>query len=237
MSLPCSILLGMNELSLFPGLSPAGPAPNAATDGIRPAPVRAAVVDRLRWVGGRRVLVTPGRLDARDVAELARAARFGPIEVRVRIPTPDRRLAAVLEPGTPPPALRFATLRLARRAGLVVGVVAGPLIPGVTDHERDLVALFASARAAGAAFLTAEVAIPRASRQADLRFRLRRAYPRVAARLEVWRRTSRLAPEEERDRILGLAGDLGRRFGLPDSPDEARGPHHPGGQRRFAFAG
>ena len=183
------------------------------------------------------MLVTSGRLDARDVAELARAARFGPIEVRFRIPTPDRRLAAVLEPGAPPPALRFACLRLVRRAGLTAGVVAAPLVPGVTANERDLVALFASARAAGAAFLAVEVAIPRAARQADLSARLRRAYPRVAARFEVWRRTSRLAPEEERDRILRLAGELARRFGLPSEPGGARDPERPGGQRQFAFAG
>jgi DNA repair photolyase len=180
--------------------------------------------------------LTSGRLEAREIGELVRATRFGPIEVRVRIPTPDRRLAAVLEPAQPPPALRFAVLRLARRAGLVAGVVAGPLLPGITANERDLVALFASARAAGAAFLVAEVAVPRAPREQALRARLRRAYPRVAARLEVWRRTSRLAPEEERNRILELTRELGCRFGLPGSPDGAHDPEHPGRQRRFAFA-
>ena len=227
----------MSEAFLFPEVPGPAPHPRAGPGGVsRPAPARASVIERLRWSDGRRVLVTSGRLDARDLAELRRAARFGPIEVRVRIATPDRRLAGVLEPGAPPPALRFATLRLARRAGLTAGVVAGPLIPGVTANERDLVTLFAAARAAGAAFLVPEVAIPRAPRQADLLVRLRRAYPRVAARLEVWRRTSRLAPEEERERILGLVQDLRRRFGLPEAPGGARDPEHPRGQRRFAFA-
>jgi DNA repair photolyase len=227
----------MSEALLFPQVPVPAPHPRTGPGGLdRPAPARTPVIDRLRWADGRRVLVTSGRLDARDLAELKRAARFGSIEVRIRIPTPDRRLAGVLEPGAPPPALRFATLRLARRAGLTAGIVAGPLVPGVTANERDLVTLFAAARAAGAAFLMPEVAIPRAARQADLVTRLRRAYPRVAARFEVWRRTSRLAAEEERDRILELAGELGRRFGLPAEPGGARDPEHPGGQSRFAFA-
>lgn len=236
MSLVRSSLLGMIEASLFPELRRASPPPGAPVVVPTQTVARSSVIDRLRWQNGRRVLLTSGRLDALDFGELARAARFGPIEVRVRIPTPDRRLAAVLEPGAPPPALRFATLRLARRAGLVAGVVAGPLVPGVTANERDLVTLFASARAAGAEFLVAEVAIPKAPREEALRQRLRHAYPRVAARFEVWRRTSRLAPEEERNRIFGLIGELGRRFGLPGSPAGARDPDHPRGQRRFAFA-
>src|SRR5262245_56691912 len=118
MSLVRSSLLGMSEAFLFPEVPGPAPHPRAGPGGeLRPAPARASVparrsvIDGLRWSGGRRVLVTSGRLDARNLAELRRAARFGPIEVRFRIPTPDRRLAAVLDRGAPPPALRFAALR------------------------------------------------------------------------------------------------------------------------------
>ncbi len=194
------------------------------------------MIDHLRFVDGRRVLTTNVGLRTDEIVELARAARFGRIEVRYRIPTPDRRLAEILEPHAPSPYLRFASLRAARRAGLAAGVVVAPLIPGVNAHEGDLRRLFADARRAGAAFVAAEVATPSERRRAELVRELRLRYPRVAARHEVWRRTSSLSPLEERVRVEALVQSLGHTFELPDRADGAVGPPGSEHQRRFSFA-
>jgi DNA repair photolyase len=194
------------------------------------------VVDHLRFVNGRRVLTTNVGLRPDEIAELARAARFGPIEVRYRIATPDRRLAQILDPHAPSPYLRFASLRAARRAGLVAGVVVAPLIPGVNAHEADLRRLFADARRADAAFVAVEVATPSERRRAELVAELRRRYPRVAARHEVWRRTSSLSPHEERARIEAHVEELGRNCGLPRASDGPVGPPGSEHQCRFSFA-
>jgi DNA repair photolyase len=182
------------------------------------------------------VLTTTVGLCAAEIAELVRAARFGPIEVRFRIPTPDRRLAAVLDPRAPPPSLRFASLRAARRAGLAAGVVVAPLIPGVNTNETDLRELVARARAAGAAFVADEVVLPGRPRRDELSRVLRARYPRVAARFEVWRRTSNLPPADERARIGSLLDELRGRFGLPREAAGSVGPPGSGSQRRFGFA-
>jgi len=194
------------------------------------------VIDHLRFVNGRRVLTTNVGLRPDEIAELARAARFGRIEVRYRIPTPDRRLAEILDPHAPSPYLRFASLRAARRAGLEAGVVVAPLIPGVNAHEADLRRLFAEARRAGAAFVAAEIATPSDRRRAELVAELRRRYPRVAARHEVWRRTSSLTASEERARIEALVETLGRAFGMSREMDGPVGPPGSERQRRFSFA-
>ena len=194
------------------------------------------MIDRVQWIDGRRVLTTSVGLAAAEIEELARAARFGPIEVRFLIPTTDRRLAAVLDPHAPPPSLRLASLRAARRAGLVAGVVVAPLIPGVNSNEADLRELVARAKASGAAFVADEIVLPGKPRRDELSRVLRARYPRVAARFEVWRRTSGLAPDEERARVGALLDELRGRFDLPREAPGTVGPPGSGSQRQFAFA-
>jgi DNA repair photolyase len=230
----------MLQSALFPGLTlpPRGrceprrePQPRHRTP---------AVIDRLRWIAvgaaARRVLTTNVGLSSAEIAELARAARFGPIEIRFRIATPDRRLAAILDPHAPPPSLRLASLRAARRAGLVAGVVVGPLIPGVTANEADLRELVAKAKASGAAFVADEVVLPGKPRRDELARVLRARYPRVAARFEVWRRTSSRPPGEERTRVESVLAELRARFDLPREAPVTVGPPGSGSQRQFAFA-
>jgi DNA repair photolyase len=232
----------MIERSLFPELTTPDPRRRCAPRRERtPRPASrprrtSHVVDHLRFVDGRRVVVTNVGLRPAEIEELARAARFGPIEVRHRIPTPDRRLASILDPHAPSPHLRFVALRDARRAGLVAGVFVGPLIPGVNDHELDLRKLFAEARRAGAAFVAAEVATPGDRRRTELDRELRRRYPRVAARHEMWRRASSLTAHEERKRIEELFAELGRQFGIPSNAAGPVGPPGSEHQRRFSFA-
>jgi DNA repair photolyase len=232
----------MLQTTLFEGLA-TPPAPRRCRPRHAPsrrpptAAVRAStVIDRLRFIDGRRVLTTTCGLRPVEISELARAARFGPIEVRYRIPTPDRRLAAVLEPNAPPPSLRFASLAAARRAGLVAGVVVAPLVPGVNAHEGDLRRLFAEARRAGAAFVAAEIVFSGDARREELVRALRRLHPRIAARHEVWRRTSSRPPHEERARIDALLESLRRQFDLPREAPRDVDPPGSASQRRFGFA-
>jgi DNA repair photolyase len=64
------------------------------------------------------------------------------------IPTLDASLAEVMEPRATRPAGRLAAIRELSRAGIRVGVLAAPVIPGLTDHE--LPAILSAARDAGA---------------------------------------------------------------------------------------
>ena len=83
-------------------------------------------------------VVTKGTLVLRD-ADLLRQAPCRKVEVSLC--TLDARLAAVLEPGTAPPAERLALIPALAARGLDVGVSLGPWIPGVTDVAAVLAAV------------------------------------------------------------------------------------------------
>jgi DNA repair photolyase len=55
-----------------------------------------------------------------------------------------------MEPRTSPPASRLATIEALSKAGIPVGVLCAPVIPGLTDHEMP--AILAAAVKAGAKY-------------------------------------------------------------------------------------
>ena len=95
-------------------------------------------------------IVTKNRLVTRDLDWLAELARHKAAAVYLSLTTLDPDLRAVLEPRTSPPAARLAALRELAQAGVPVGVLVAPVIPGLTDHE--LPSLLAAAAEAGARF-------------------------------------------------------------------------------------
>src|SRR5262245_34817141 len=73
-------------------------------------------------------VVTKGVTVLRD-ADLLRRARCGKVEVSLC--TLDEKIAAELEPGAPPPAERLALVEALAGAGIDVGIMIAPWIPGV----------------------------------------------------------------------------------------------------------
>jgi DNA repair photolyase len=93
-------------------------------------------------------IVTKNRLVTRDIDHLSELARHNAALVYLSLTTLDTELRSVLEPRTSPPAARLAALRELSDAGIPVGVLVAPIIPGLNDHE--LPALLAAASKAGA---------------------------------------------------------------------------------------
>ena len=93
-------------------------------------------------------IVTKNALVARDRDVLAPLARLGAAAVYVSVTTLDSELAGQLEPRASRPAARLRAIRELADAGIPVGVMVAPVIPGLTDHE--LPAILAAAAAAGA---------------------------------------------------------------------------------------
>jgi DNA repair photolyase len=80
---------------------------------------------------------------------LRELARFNAAAVFVSITTLDVELAATLEPRASLPQHRLAAIETLRAAGIPVGLMVAPVIPGLTDHEMP--AIMAAAAQAGAA--------------------------------------------------------------------------------------
>jgi len=104
------------------------------------------------WLG----IVTKSTLIERDIDLLVQIARKNRLTVHLTITTPDAKLARILEPRAPRPDLRFRTVERLRAAGLRVGILCSPLMPGITDTPRALEGMARRAKKAGASFFAAQ---------------------------------------------------------------------------------
>lgn len=93
-------------------------------------------------------IVTKNALVTRDRDVLAELARWQATAVYVSVTTLDPDLAGRLEPRASRPAARLRAIRELADAGIPVGVMVAPLIPGLTDQE--LPAILKAAADAGA---------------------------------------------------------------------------------------
>jgi DNA repair photolyase len=93
-------------------------------------------------------LITKGTLVERDVDILAELARVASARVHVSLCFRDADTARALEPWTPTPARRLKVIETLARAGIPVGIMIAPVIPGLNDDA--ICELLLRARDAGA---------------------------------------------------------------------------------------
>ena len=96
------------------------------------------------------VIVTKNYLVTRDIDILSQLAEFDCIGVTISLSTLDAKLAASMEPRASRPARRLEAIRKLADAGVPVGYLQAPMIPGLTDAEAPAIGI-AAARA-GATF-------------------------------------------------------------------------------------
>ncbi len=93
-------------------------------------------------------VITKNHLVTRDIDLLSQLARLNAAFVWISLTTLDAKLAGVMEPRASSPARRVDAIRQLSSAGIPVGVLAAPMIPGLNDVE--LPAILGAARDAGA---------------------------------------------------------------------------------------
>jgi DNA repair photolyase len=129
------------------------------------------------------VVITKNHLVTRDQDLLADLARDQAAAVIVSVTTLDGELGRQLEPRATQPFGRLAAIKELAKAGVPVGTLIAPVIPGLTDHE--LPSIVAAVAAAGVSFVGYTM--------------LRLPYA-VAPLFEQW--LERHAPEKK-ERVLG----------------------------------
>jgi DNA repair photolyase len=80
-------------------------------------------------------IITKNRLVTRDVDLLQKLAKFDAAAVNISVTSLDSKLQGLLEPRTSSPEARLDAIKQLRAAGIPVGVMVAPIIPGLTDHE------------------------------------------------------------------------------------------------------
>lgn len=96
------------------------------------------VLEALAEAGSPISLLTKGTLLRRDLPLLARLSERIPIDLAMSIAVFDPQVQEQVEPGTPTPAARLATVRAARDAGLECSVFLMPVLPYLTDSKAHL---------------------------------------------------------------------------------------------------
>ncbi|HEY6982970.1 PA0069 family radical SAM protein [Reyranella sp.] len=82
-------------------------------------------------------IVSKNHLVTRDIDILADMARRNLAEVFLSVTTLDKDLARAMEPRASAPHRRLEAIRMLAEAGVPVGVMAAPMIPGLNDHEME----------------------------------------------------------------------------------------------------
>lgn len=84
-------------------------------------------------------ITTKGALITRDIDILAPMAKKGLVKAFISVTTLDRDLARAMEPRAATPPKRLEAIRELSKAGIPVGVLFAPTIPGLNDHEMERV--------------------------------------------------------------------------------------------------
>jgi len=191
-----------------------------ATDPYQPAERRygitRVILEELALHAGLELgIVTKSNLILRDAELLRRIAEKNQLYVNVTVTTLDVRLARILEPRAPRPDLRLDAVRKLNEAGVPVGVICAPVVPGITDSPRALEALVCATKEAGGRYIFANPLFLKPCSAAIFLPFLEKEFPHL---VENYRRryTSRaFLPASYQKRISSLMAALRRKHGFP----------------------
>lgn len=96
-------------------------------------------------------VVTKSWTVTRDADLLAELASHRAAAVFLSVTTLDASLQRAMEPRAAPPARRLAAIEALAKAGVPVGVMVAPIVPGLTDHEVPRILEAAAGAGAGLA--------------------------------------------------------------------------------------
>jgi len=135
------------------------------------------------------------------------------------IATLDETVRRRFEPGASPISERLETLRLFRKRGIPIGVMAMPLLPFISDGESDIRALVETLKDAGAAFVMPGGLTLRPGRQKDFYVQhLAEHYPGLVAQYrEIFaeERPSGACTRRYRDGLSARVAAAFRNTGVP----------------------
>jgi len=169
--------------------------------------------------GARLGITTKGALVLRDLDLLRRIHERSSLSVHVSLVSHRADLVRRLEPWAPPPEVRIEVMRRLGEAGIEVWLGLAPVLPAITDDEKDMDELLRRVAAAGVRRMFSNVLFLRSpTKEKYLRW-LAAEFPRY---LEAYRSAYEgrvYLGGRYRERIRGLIGRLRARHGFRDRSD------------------
>jgi DNA repair photolyase len=164
-------------------------------------------------------LVTKGPMVVRDRDVLADLSRAAGCTVYMSVPSVDEEVWRVLEPGTAAPLQRLRAVRELADAGIDVGVLMAPIVPGFTSSMSKLERTVKAIADHGARFVGCNVMYLQDGTRTHFMKFLAREYPALVPRFEqLYQR--KYPPDAYRKEIGAMVRLLQQRHGL--SPRQSR---------------
>ncbi len=162
-------------------------------------------------------VITKNTMIRRDLDVLRELRARAGCTILVSLTSLDAALLRRMEPGTPPPLKRLEAVQRLVEAGIPAGIMAAPILPGITDGVESLAMLAAAAAEhkacffMGGALRLGELIEPwfrpfLERERPDLVPLYRRMYPRG------------YAPRDYTDRLRARVEELRAEYGLPAGP-------------------
>jgi DNA repair photolyase len=161
-------------------------------------------------------IITRGPLIVRDLDVLDEAARRADVSVTFSVPTLDREIWRLTEPGTPPPHQRLRALRTLVDAGIRVSVGMAPILPGLSDRPELLEDVVRAARDAGATGVWANLLYLKPGTREHFLEHLARDWPELLPTYEALYATGAYAPKDVIAPLKAQVGGLARRHEIAD---------------------
>jgi DNA repair photolyase len=164
-------------------------------------------------------ITTKSNQVVRDIDLLQRISERSSLTVNMSVTTVRARLARTLEPRAPRPDLRLGAVRELRDAGIAAGVLAMPIVPGITDAPEDLDALAKGAHEAGAQWFAGNVLYLRSASLKHFMEFIGGQFPKLVKQYEGWYLRHGNAPDSYRQEITALVESLRQKYGLGSRPE------------------
>lgn len=98
-------------------------------------------------------LITKSDLVKRDTDILKAIADKMPVLVKITITTTDDKLAKIIEPNAPLPSERLEAIRTLSELSIYTGVLLTPVLPFITDNEKNIISVIENSAKAGGKFV------------------------------------------------------------------------------------
>ena len=168
-------------------------------------------------------ILTKGTLILRDLELLKEAARVTEVGTALSIGTLDEDAWRRSEPGTPHPRERIKAVAKLNAAGIPCSVLVAPILPGITDHPRQLREVVKAAIDAGAHAVSPILLHLRPVVKEEYMRWLEREYPDLVPRYERMYAHGSYASTAERKALGRIVSRMVRDEGGASDVPEHRG--------------
>jgi DNA repair photolyase len=172
-------------------------------------------------------IVTKSNLVLRDIEVFQQIAKSNRLFLNITIPTLKVELARILEPRAPRPDLRLEAVQRLNQAGVAVGVICAPVLPGITDSPRDLEALVQAVAQAGGKYIFANSLFLKPCSAAVFLPFLEKEFPQLVEGYRQRYRDRAFLSAPYRKRLSQLMKRLREKHGIPSDYDRYSQGSHP----------